>query len=221
MNKAGKRFIGEHDFRNFCKMDVGNNVNSFCRNVLSVEVERLNNSSEDEYEMCVVIVKGMAFLWHQVRCMVAILFLIGQNLEEPEIIDHMLDITKCPRRPQYNMASEIPLALFHCEYEDISWNCGTDELQRISNSYQRLWTTASIKTTMMRELLHGLHPVPDEKCDPVSSCEDKAFAGMCLIPGHHIKSYKKILTRALCDSLEAKLENLSAKQQRLKKNSTD
>ena len=41
--------------------------------------------SDDEYEMCVVTVKGMAFLWHQIRCMVAILFLIGQNLEEPEV----------------------------------------------------------------------------------------------------------------------------------------
>ncbi|CAB4005365.1 tRNA pseudouridine(38 39) synthase-like [Paramuricea clavata] len=225
MNEAGKKFIGEHDFRNFCKMDVGNNVTSFCRNILSVDVQRLNNSSENEYEMCVMTVRGMAFLWHQVRCMVAILFLIGENLEEPEIIDHMLNITKCPRRPQYNMASEIPLVLFHCEYKDINWQYDhPDELQRISNSYQRLWTTSSIKTTMIRELLNGLHTVTDEsgECEPVSSCEDKTFAGMCLIPGHHIKSYKKILTRALCDSLETKLENHSAKQQRLKnKNSTD
>jgi tRNA pseudouridine(38-40) synthase len=41
--------------------------------------------SGDKYEMCVITVKGMAFLWHQVRCMVAILFLIGENLEEPEV----------------------------------------------------------------------------------------------------------------------------------------
>jgi tRNA U38,U39,U40 pseudouridine synthase TruA len=34
-------------------------------------------------------VKGMAFLWHQVRCMVAILFLIGENLEEPEVRYHL------------------------------------------------------------------------------------------------------------------------------------
>jgi hypothetical protein len=28
-------------------------------------------------------IKGSAFLWHQVRCMVAVLFLIGQGLESP------------------------------------------------------------------------------------------------------------------------------------------
>ena len=37
--------------------------------------------------------------------MVAILFLIGHGLEKPEIIDHMLDIEKCPSKPQYGMAS--------------------------------------------------------------------------------------------------------------------
>ena len=86
--------------------------------------------------------------------------------------------------------------------------------------------------------------------ETVSSREDKTFDGMCLIPGHHVKSYKKMLNRALCgnflaeysghflqktqhsplttdfnvffflDSLETKLENLSAKQQRLQKKTT-
>ena len=75
MDEAAKRFLGEHDFRNFCKvsvcaktyylsfylssnaifsvslcmyfsfkMDVGNNVTSFIRNVLSAKVERIQNS---------------------------------------------------------------------------------------------------------------------------------------------------------------------------------
>ncbi|XP_028394094.1 tRNA pseudouridine(38/39) synthase-like [Dendronephthya gigantea] len=215
MNKAGKRFIGEHDFRNFCKMDVANNVTSFRRNILSVDVQRMNNCSQSEYDMCVVTVKGMAFLWHQIRCMVAILFLVGQNLEKPEIIDHMLDITKCPRRPQYSMASEIPLVLFHCEYNDINWQYAKDEVTRIRDSYQKLWTTSSIKTTMMRELLNGEHTDTTE--DNFSCKKGDKVAGMCLIPGHYVKSYKKILDRALCDSLETKLENLSAKQERLKK----
>ncbi|KAL7617024.1 hypothetical protein Lser_V15G00158 [Lactuca serriola] len=30
-------------------------------------------------------IKGSAFLWHQVRCMVAVLFLIGQGLESPDV----------------------------------------------------------------------------------------------------------------------------------------
>jgi len=50
-------------------------------------------------------ITGLAFLWHQVRCMAAILFLVGSQLEKPEVIDHMLNIEKCPRKPQYGMAS--------------------------------------------------------------------------------------------------------------------
>ena len=35
--------------------------------------------------MCEIEVTGMAFLWHQVRCMSAILFLIGYHHEKPEV----------------------------------------------------------------------------------------------------------------------------------------
>ena len=30
-------------------------------------------------------VSGQAFLWHQVRCMMAVAFLVGLGLEEPEV----------------------------------------------------------------------------------------------------------------------------------------
>ncbi|XP_046850164.1 tRNA pseudouridine(38/39) synthase-like [Xenia sp. Carnegie-2017] len=210
MNEAGQKFVGEHDFRNFCKMDIGNNILSFKRNILSVEIEQLTEFGHSEYETCTVTIKGMAFLWHQVRCIVAILFLIGQKLEEAEIIDHMLDITKCPRRPQYNMASEIPLVLYHCEYESLTWQYDEDEMQRVFNNFQKLWTTSIIRTTMIRTLLDDLNSKKDVETK-------KTFRGMCLIPGHHVNSYKKILTRALCDSLETKLENLASKRDRRRK----
>ena len=36
-------------------------------------------------EMWEITIQGMAFLWHQVRCMVSVLFLIGLHLEAPEV----------------------------------------------------------------------------------------------------------------------------------------
>ena len=63
------------------------------------------HSPPSPYQLCEITVSGLAFLWHQVRCMVAILFLVGNQLEKPELIDHMLDIEACPRKPQYGMAS--------------------------------------------------------------------------------------------------------------------
>lgn len=37
MESAGKKFIGEHDFRNFCKMDAAN-VHNYRRHVTSFAV---------------------------------------------------------------------------------------------------------------------------------------------------------------------------------------
>ncbi|KAK9269832.1 hypothetical protein L1049_025405 [Liquidambar formosana] len=66
-------------------------------------------------------IKGSAFLWHQVRCMVAVLFMIGQGLESPDVIDALLDTDRTPRKPQYIMAPEIPLVLQACEFEGLKF----------------------------------------------------------------------------------------------------
>ncbi|KAI1305479.1 pseudouridine synthase [Xylaria venustula] len=59
-------------------------------------------------------VRGSAFLWHQIRCMVSVLFAVGQGLEDPSIIDRLLDVTAEPRRPSYVLANETPLVLWNC-----------------------------------------------------------------------------------------------------------
>ena len=79
--------------------------------------------------MCFFEVVGQAFLWHQVRCMAAVLFLVGERLESPSVIDFLLDTRgACPSRPQYALAPEQPLCLHHCAYgEDSSGAFGVDE----------------------------------------------------------------------------------------------
>lgn len=42
MSEAASKLVGEHDFRNLCKMDVGNGVTSFKRRILSAEVTVLD-----------------------------------------------------------------------------------------------------------------------------------------------------------------------------------
>ncbi|KAI0406385.1 pseudouridine synthase [Xylaria palmicola] len=61
-------------------------------------------------------VRGSAFLWHQIRCMVSVLFLVGQGLEDPSVVDRLLDVAAEPRRPAYNMADETPLVLWDCRF---------------------------------------------------------------------------------------------------------
>ena len=60
------------------------------------------------------VLHGSAFLWHQVRHMVAILFLIGQGFETPDLVTKMLDVHANPAKPMYEMAEDAPLVLWDC-----------------------------------------------------------------------------------------------------------
>lgn len=74
-----------------------------------------------------------------------VLLLVGQGKEEPEIILGLLDITKCPRKPQYNLAHEIPLNLWHCEYETDEWYIDKKELLNTIKLLQKDWALNTIK----------------------------------------------------------------------------
>ncbi|RRT61796.1 hypothetical protein B296_00035388 [Ensete ventricosum] len=41
------------------------------------------------------------------------------------VIDVLLDTQKTPRKPQYNMAPELPLILQFCEFEDLEFICSS------------------------------------------------------------------------------------------------
>lgn len=43
----------------------------------------------------------------QVRCMAAVLLMVGRGLERPEVVRQMLDVEGTPLKPQYNMAPEV------------------------------------------------------------------------------------------------------------------
>lgn len=67
------------------------------------------------------VIKGTAFLWHQVRMMMNILFMIGKHLEAPDIIDRLLDVEKVPSKPKYDFAPGENLILTDCGFEDVTW----------------------------------------------------------------------------------------------------
>ncbi|CAN1268063.1 tRNA pseudouridine(38/39) synthase [Linum perenne] len=81
-------------------------------------------------QLYAIKIEGSAFLWHQVRCIVAVLFMIGQGFESPDVVDVLLDTGRLPRKPQYAMASEIPLILSRCEFEGLKFVCSPGEHQR-------------------------------------------------------------------------------------------
>ncbi|WXC50183.1 hypothetical protein QX201_009852 [Fusarium graminearum] len=135
MRDAAKRYEGDHDFRNFCKIDPGKQITNFERTIYEADIEEVQDVSSalpylsspqfapaeglptDDAKYPKVYcfkVRGSAFLWHQIRHMVAVLFLAGQRLETPDVVTTMLDVAKNPCKPNYVMADEVPLVLWDC-----------------------------------------------------------------------------------------------------------
>ncbi|PSS00025.1 TRNA pseudouridine(38/39) synthase [Actinidia chinensis var. chinensis] len=151
MENAGKKLIGEHDFRNFCKMDAAN-VHNYRRRITLFEISPSNERFESD-ELWAVKIKGTAFLWHQVRCMVAALFLIGQGLESPNVIDALLDIVRTPRKPQYIMAPEIPLVLQSCNFEGLEFMCSSDARQALHAHLEMECRSYKLQAAIFHEAL--------------------------------------------------------------------
>ena len=153
MKKAAKLYEGLHDFRNFCKVDASKQLESFDRRIYHSEIKEVDFKSEPaayitgasfmEFEnggyltgnsrpsaprMYQFVLHGSAFLWHQVRHMVAILLLIGQGLEKPELITHLFDIENNPEKPAYDIAQDIPLVLWDCVFPAEGSNTREDAL---------------------------------------------------------------------------------------------
>ncbi|KAJ5940704.1 hypothetical protein N7516_000872 [Penicillium verrucosum] len=158
MREAAKHFEGLHDFRNFCKLDTNKQIDNFERIIHHSSIEAVNPKvnpvgfigqpgfqakegcvperdlvtpdtvSQSVPQVYTFNLHGSAFLWHQVRHMVAILFLVGQGLESPSIVPELLDIAKNPRKPTYAMADDAPLVLWDCIFPDIESGSRQDSL---------------------------------------------------------------------------------------------
>ncbi|XP_017470922.1 PREDICTED: tRNA pseudouridine(38/39) synthase isoform X2 [Rhagoletis zephyria] len=235
--QKGCELLARHtDFRNFCKMDVNNGVTNYIRQIFKAsvrrcEVEQNNKNAEDGYAMYMLEIRANAFLWHQIRCIMAVLLLIGEGKEQPEVIDELLDVQKNPCKPQYTPAIGLPLNLFHCEYrkhtiqpadntsrdacaEDeaehtTAWIYGDEHLQKLIETVQGEWTQYNIKSTMIRDLLHQLEQIrqKDHKCaEPVNA------QAWLLQDGVRPRQYQQLLNRKRCESLENRIEHFIKKQ---------
>jgi len=92
--------IGTHDFRNFCKGDEAagkedDEEQNFIRRVYSIKFNPAPGN------MMVAVIVGSSFLWHQIWCTMGILFLVGQEKENPSVVDMLLDIEKVKTKPNY------------------------------------------------------------------------------------------------------------------------
>ena len=137
MQKAANLLCGYHNFKNFCKVDKSDEnwkEKNYERRIFEIRIEQVKSQNfiypfdikeniikNEYYQSYVCIIKGTAFLWHQIRCIMYILFLIGDELEEIDLINEMLN-EKSEYEFKYGLADEDNLILSDCVFEFINFS---------------------------------------------------------------------------------------------------
>lgn len=209
MRNAAKRFEGTHDFRNFCKIDPTKNITNYHRGILEATIDEVSDvgpglpyldpsaaavgaQSGTYPKIYCFKVRGTAFLWHQIRCMVNILFSVGQRLESPDLVTKLLDIESNPRRPVYVMADETPLVLWDCLFDDMKWVHVEDDVDpgKMSTIFSatdgvwKLWREIKMDEILANGLLRTItkkrtasHTLPDPRPGKRGDISAKLFEG--------------------------------------------
>jgi tRNA pseudouridine(38-40) synthase len=157
MTQAANLLVGKHDFRNFCKLDIAN-VTNFEREVYAANIICFKtDSSHYEDSVYMLEIKGIAFLWHMVRCIMAILFLVGEKKESPHIVQELLAIDKVPAKPSYQMADDFPLVLHECGFENLSIALSPKNLWYLTEHFIRIKSNHLIAAAQAENALNYLN----------------------------------------------------------------
>lgn len=148
MKLASNLLCGYHNFKNFCKIDKSDEKweeKNYERRIFEIRIEKVKNDNiiypfnikeniinNEYYQSYVCIIKGTAFLWHQVRCIMQILFLIGDELEEIDLINEMLN-EKSKYEFKYGLADDSNLILNDCVFEFINFNNNESSVKNNNN----------------------------------------------------------------------------------------
>ena len=159
VKKALEKLKGEHDFRNFCKIDGSKQIKNFKRSINDVWVDD-PHTSENDSNLHVVNIRGSAFLYHQVRCLMAIVFLIGSEKEPLTIIEDLMRVSKSENendsdlpiiesKPNYELANDLPLCLYDCIFPSnkVNWRTSPDNID-IKDDDEQIHRTSAAKSLL-------------------------------------------------------------------------
>lgn len=118
-------------------------------------------------------------------------------------------------KPQYSLASDIPLCLYNCEFgydqdtnaeNDVAtnlennkkmfkWIYNEEHLDRTIKELQSQWTLKSVKCTMIAEIIADLSKVYENE---IPNTKKIQVQPEILVQGVRAKEYKKLLVRDTC-----------------------
>ncbi|TDG41590.1 hypothetical protein AWZ03_011984 [Drosophila navojoa] len=253
MQQACQLLVCHGDFRNFCKMDVHNGVTNYMRNLQHAEIKPCHSTETkleegSGYIMYYLEIKANAFLWHQIRCIMAVLLLVGQKHEQPSIITKLLDVGSNPCKPQYTPAIGLPLNLFHCEFRSHSTRqsnppAADDEIANLSQiaivesesqSDLTNWVYSEENLQKLIENVQSEWTQFSVKCTMIRNVLVELEAlleqnfkapqiqaqAMLLQDAAKPRQYQPLLQRKRCESLENRIDHFVKKQRLLVKSDT-
>lgn len=173
MKKAASYLVGTHNFRNFCVLDVVN-VSNLERHMISA---RIIPSETFPAFISYVELKANSFLYHQVRCIMSVLFLVGRHLEPPSVVQALLHCGD--KKPFYPLAESAPLVLWECHYDQrnpvqepgtpccyqyssvvapraVEWQLTTTGLEEVQQSLLDISTALLIRATAINAMREQL-----------------------------------------------------------------
>jgi len=155
MREGLKKIVGDHDFRNMAKMDT-EHVSNFRRVIYSAEIIETLGGKGGEREGCYFQIKGQAFLWHMVRNIVQVMFFIGRGSEEPAVVDELFDVESLPGKPNYQMASDLPLVLHRCDFNSLDMLSSSSNLWDVQCQLERRWERYKVKCLQLENGIDSL-----------------------------------------------------------------
>ena len=172
MAKGLQYMMGRHDFRNFCKMNCeqvsnfervlveGKVVSSQCIYCVTAEttneVKSMNSSTSSSRDMCHIEIVGQAFLWHQIRCIMSILFYIGRGQESPELVKELLDVNSNPAKPSYDLANEAALVLQDCTFGQLQLGRTVRNLWDVQKTLEQRWEKHAVASERAKNALDSM-----------------------------------------------------------------
>ncbi len=171
MNQAAALLLGEHDFRNFCKMDIVN-ISNFKREIYHAKiVPFMPCAGSEEDSVYMLQISGIAFLWHMVRCIMAVLFMVGRKEEPVEIVTSLLDVEKIPTKPQYTMAPEQPLVLHECGFDNLTMFSQPRAFWQLYCHYLTLYNRSVIAAAQAKNAMEFMDSFPF-RCSDIVKFQD-------------------------------------------------
>jgi len=217
MQEAATLLEGGHDFRNFCRLDKTKQLTVFERTVISAKLAPAK-------DMHVLDLTGSAFLYNQVRHIMAVLFLVGIGREDPSVVTTMLNVSEgregpdlevLDRKPAYQIAEALPLMLWDCTYDEGLLDWQTTQFEFKDHEIMKSMVEKSRVVTVVKEhFLQAAEAMDSRPSAPRNG--PVVFAPLGAGAYKRFGVYVPLLKRVRLDTVEVRNERWKHKSQKAK-----